>query len=546
MTKLSRLFNKHGVIVSVLFLLLLIVVNASLVFVSTEALKENRRTQEKVRDIKASMGLVLSHLQMADLGFRGYLVVENEDILEPFTVAKQIYGSNFNELASLMESQGLQTSYLRDLQWSIGGYMNLLDSLIELKDTGQESELKSVLEEDRGFQVFQQYLNYSSGLNAYEDDILQKANAQYDSIFFNLIFVQILLLILGIPTIFWVIFTINKSRKRRLALFQQLDESNRKMVYDNGQKVSFQEEEQVINNLIENLEIASDFIKEITSSNYEVQWRGYEDNNDLDINKHNLSGELTKMRDTMQSVKKEDGQRIWITEGLAKFSEVLRTSIEQDANDFRFILISEIIQYMKASHGVLFLTEEEDDSIHIKAKASYAYSRKKLIHLDFKPGEGLIGQAYQEKDIINLTDIPEDFINITSGLGHSLPRNVLIVPLLFDNKVMGLIELASFNLIQPHEIEFMEKLSSIIASAMHNASINEKTQDLLNHSKLQTEQMRAQEEEMRQNMEELQATQEEMQRKERETQEALNDLEKENRRLSEQEEQFTQGLTVLK
>jgi PAS domain S-box-containing protein len=124
----------------------------------------------------------------------------------------------------------------------------------------------------------------------------------------------------------------------------------------------------------------------------------------------------------------------------------------------------------------------------------------------------MIGQCVLEKSSVHLTNLPGDYLKITSGLGEALPRNLLIVPLLLNQEVFGVIELASFRMFEPHQRMFIEKLAESIASTVSNVRINEQTRSLLHETQQQAEQVRSQEEEMRQSMEELSATQEEMQR----------------------------------
>ena len=146
--------------------------------------------------------------------------------------------------------------------------------------------------------------------------------------------------------------------------------------------------------------------------------------------------------------------------------------------------------------------------------SAYAWDRKKYLTKTIEIGEGLVGQAAIEKGTIYLTDVPDNYVSITSGLGDANPRSILIVPLLFNDELFGVMEFASFKPYQNFEIEFVEKLAEIVASTISRANINKQTQKLLKDSQKLTEELRTQEEEMRQNLEEMNATQEEMQQRE--------------------------------
>ena len=136
-------------------------------------------------------------------------------------------------------------------------------------------------------------------------------------------------------------------------------------------------------------------------------------------------------------------------------------------------------------------------------KSCYAWDKKKFLNHKIYKGEGLAGQAWQEGDIVYLTEVPQNYIKITSGLGDANPTSVLIVPLKVNDQIFGVVEIASFNLFQDFEMEFVQKIAESIASTISSVKVNARTQLLLEESQEMTEQMRAQEEEMRQNMEEL-------------------------------------------
>ena len=146
----------------------------------------------------------------------------------------------------------------------------------------------------------------------------------------------------------------------------------------------------------------------------------------------------------------------------------------------------------------------------------YAFSNKKYEQKTIRPGEGVVGQTYLERKTTYLLEIPDNYINIVSGLGGANPKAILIVPLMVNDDIYGILEIASFREYSQYEIDFIEKLGESIASTISGVKVNQRTKVLLGESQQLTEQMQAQEEEMRQNMEELTATQEEMARTEKE------------------------------
>ncbi len=233
-----------------------------------------------------------------------------------------------------------------------------------------------------------------------------------------------------------------------------------------------------------------------------------DDENPLEKSLINLRDNLKEGIEEQQQRKMEDDQRNWVSEGLAKFGDILRISFDS-MEDFSYSIISYLVKYLDANQGGFFLIEQEGDKDkYFDLKASYAYDRRKFADKQIEWGEGIIGTAALEKQSIYMTDLPDGYLEITSGLGEATPDNLLIVPLLVQDEVMGIIELASFKTIRKFEIGFIESIAESTAITLSSLSSNIRTSQLLKESQNQAETLALQEEKMRQSMEQLRKTQE--------------------------------------
>jgi hypothetical protein len=281
-----------------------------------------------------------------------------------------------------------------------------------------------------------------------------------------------------------------------------------------------------LNTIIDQLNNASSFVKNIEEGNLKADYQGV----DLQTSDDQLASALLAMRTKLQAMGEEEQRRKWANEGLSRFVDILRSS-DNNLHVLGDKIISTLVQYTGSNQGGLYVLNDDDNQNRFLELISlFAFNTKKFEQQKLKPGEGMVGQTYLEKETIYLTEIPEDYIRITSGLGETNPKAILIVPLKVDKEVYGIVELASFREYQPHEITFVEKLGETIASTLASVKSNQSNRKLLEESKMAAESLRSQEEEMRQNMEELTATQEEMSRKETEYIQKIADLE---RKLSE-------------
>ncbi len=290
-----------------------------------------------------------------------------------------------------------------------------------------------------------------------------------------------------------------------------------------------------INHTIENLKDATDFVGAIGRGEFNLDYKqafdhGYSEGT------NKLADSLIEMQKKLRAINEEEQKRQWANEGLTRFVDILRSS-HDNITLLGDKIMSGLIQYTRSNQGALYVVNDESGkNKYLELVSIFAWDIKKHEQQQIKPGQGLLGQAFLEKETTYLTSLPEEYIRITSGLGEANPKSVLIVPLKVDQDVYGLVELASFNTFEPHEITFVERLGESIASTLANVRGAYKNKMLIQQFQQQTEQMRAQEEEMRQNMEELQATQEEIVRKEKDYVARIRELEALQERKAEPEE----------
>ncbi|MBP1667780.1 MAG: bdlA 6 [Bacteroidetes bacterium] len=229
-----------------------------------------------------------------------------------------------------------------------------------------------------------------------------------------------------------------------------------------------------------------------------------------------LGKSLINLRDTLKANKeddakrrKEDELRNWLAEGMANFGEILRNNIH-DQEQLTFQTIKALTKYIAAIQGGFYLLNDADEhNTFFELAAFFAYDRKKFADQKVPYGDGLIGTAAKEQKTVYITQIPENYISVTSGLGQATPKCLLIIPIIRENEIHGALELASLSHFEAHHITLAEKVAESIASTLSAVKTNVRTTRLLEESKAQAQTLSSQEEEMRQNLEELQATQEE-------------------------------------
>ncbi|CAA9250886.1 MAG: hypothetical protein AVDCRST_MAG56-1927 [uncultured Cytophagales bacterium] len=524
MKVLFQYLRGNSILLSVSCIIGLILASVALSFYNSRVLDGYNRTKLESQAVLRDTDALLENLQAMDLGVRGYALTKKQELLSPFTGAVVRVDSCLQRLQGQLRKQEYgQMESLLQVKHVFDDYIAYCNQMLETARVDSMATFVEMLNQDRGYAVWKTWNTFATGLHAHEEARVQQAQAEYELATRINVFLQILLLLLGIPTLAIVVSRIREDARNRTSLLQALDQNNRQYLFDPGTAVTLQNPSAVIETSIRNFKQAHDFVASMSAGDYEAHWEGLNADNAA-VNADNLAARLMQMREQLKKMKWEDERRLWITEGQARFAEIVRLH-QHDLTALANQALTFLVKYLDAQQGSLFVLDEDASEPHLNLAACYAFNRKKHLEKRIAAGQGLVGQAYLEAETTLLTEVPRNYTFITSGLGDATPTCILIVPAKSNDRVEAVVEMAGFIRYEAHQVAFVEKAGEILASTIIAAKNSEKMQRLLEDTNLQSEQMRAQEEEMRQNLEELMATQEQQLRLEQELRENAGQLE---------------------
>jgi signal transduction histidine kinase/DNA-binding response OmpR family regulator/HAMP domain-containing protein len=214
--------------------------------------------------------------------------------------------------------------------------------------------------------------------------------------------------------------------------------------------------------------------------------------------KDNINEMIRNLKDTTL----KNSQQDWLKTNLAKFSRMLQG--QRDLLTVGRLILSELAPVVSAQQGVFYTMEAGDSEPSLKLLASYAHRERHNNGSDrFSLGEGLVGQCALEKSKIVLTNVPNDYIKIASGLGEASPFNVLVLPVVFEGQVKAVMELASFEQFSPTHQGFLDQLMESIGIVLNTIEANTRTEDLLEQSQSLAKELQSQQQELQQTNQQL-------------------------------------------
>ena len=215
-------------------------------------------------------------------------------------------------------------------------------------------------------------------------------------------------------------------------------------------------------------------------------------------------GEVAALKDTtnemirnLKDTTRKNTEQDWLKTNLAKFTRMLQG--QRDLATVTKLILTELAPVVSAQHGGFYLREEEGDGTPVfKLNSTYAHRERKGLRNQFRIGEGLVGECAFEKERVLITEVPPDYIRISSGLGEASPLNIVVLPVLFEGQVKAVVELASFNHFKDIHLTLLDQLTETIGIVLNTMEANMRTEGLLQQSQSLAHELQSQQEELRQ------------------------------------------------
>ncbi|MBN3925782.1 response regulator [Nostoc sp. NMS4] len=427
---------------------------------STNELIQTSRKESHTYQVLSQLEDLNLQLTNAETGQRGYIITGEQRYLEPYNAAIQVINQKFNELQRLTADNPNQQNRLDSLQPLLTERMAVMKNVIELRQNqGLEASQKAVLTDqgkrlmDNIQKVIQAMKNEENILLKQRSEKAQAAGRQtLASIAYSIPFFSLLLALIG--------FTL--TRHISVPLKQ-----------------------------------ISDLAEKMADGDLSVSLPDSDRQDEIGVLTRTFNQMIVNLRNTTQKNEEQN----WLKSNLAEFTQMLQG--QRNLESVAQTILSNLAPLVGASQGVFYVMDSIDDQPILKLLSSYAYKERKNLANEFRLGEGLVGQSALEKQRILLTEVPSDYIRITSGLGEAPPLNIIVLPILFEGQVNAVIELASFGPFNQLHLTFLEQLSENLGVFLNNIASQLQTQQLLEESVALTEELQTQQEELQQSNQRL-------------------------------------------
>jgi signal transduction histidine kinase/DNA-binding response OmpR family regulator/HAMP domain-containing protein len=192
--------------------------------------------------------------------------------------------------------------------------------------------------------------------------------------------------------------------------------------------------------------------------------------------KDNINEMIRNLKETTQKNARQD----WLKTNLTRFTRLLQG--QRDLGAMAALILSELAPLVSVHHGMFYLLDDQGRESRLHVIAGYGYRAGDSAPPSFALGEGLVGQCALERTRIWLSHVPHDYVRIYSGLGSAPPANIVVLPILFEQQVKAVIEIASLDRFTETHLSFLDQLMESIGVVLHTIEANSRTESLLTQS----------------------------------------------------------------
>jgi hypothetical protein len=445
--------------------MILMGLSVSFSFYNRQVMLTNTALKEQVEFIRQkTQSLHNQGIKSSDLTVRAFAISKSEKMLQ-IKLVNRVTNANLDTLEGLLKTQKHDLKDFYQIKDTILGYLKFQDYMIDLVRKDSMALFKKLFLLDKGDAVWAFYNQFATRLFQKEKVLFTNAQANYQMAMNNNIWLQILLLGLGVPTMLFIIYRLNQDANARRKLLAELALNHRQYLFDSANRQEI-DRQIIIQNLMSDLKQASEFINQIADGNYQNSWKNLNSQNQ-DLNQRNLVGALLKMQNQLKKAKEIDEQRLWVNEGLNQLSTIIRNH-QNNLPDLCHQALSFLVNYSNSQMGSLFLLANAEDQAQLNLQAAYALDRTRMAVKTFALGEGLIGQTFIESKIKLIDQIPANYTGINSGLGAADPKNLILLPIKFNQFKEGVLEMGSFYKYEAHQIAFLERAMEYLGAALNS------------------------------------------------------------------------------
>ncbi|MEH2245556.1 response regulator [Nostoc sp.] len=427
---------------------------------STNELIKTSRQENHTYQVLSQLEDLNLQVTNAETGQRGYILTGEQRYLEPYNAAIQVLNQKVEELQRLTADNPKQQSRLDILQSLIAQKLAELKETIDLRQNQSFEAAQKVVLTDRGKQLMTEIRKVIQAMKTEENTLLKQRSEQAQaagqktiaSIFYSIPLFSLILVLIG--------FVLNRH-------------------------ISIP------------LKRVSDLAEKMADGDLSVSLLHSDRQDEIGVLTRIFNQMIVNLRNTTQ----KNDEQSWLKSNLAEFTQMLQG--QRNLENASRLILSNLAPLLGASQGVFYFMDSIDDQPILKLLSSYAYKERKNLANQFRLGEGLVGQSALEKQRILLTEVPSDYIRISSGLGEAPPLNIIVLPIMFETQVSAVIELASFGPFSHLHLRFLEQLSENLGVFLNNIASQLQTQQLLEKSVTLTEELQTQQEELQQSNQRL-------------------------------------------